>query len=293
MVHVGEDLGYQTTVTSETAVDAGTAVPASRRAADDHAHESRATIACCCTSSPKSRPARSIRARRCPTRRTTELETDVMLNDGEGMIIGGLIDEKDTPRRSKVPYLGDLWRVGFLFRKSDVHQGAQGSRSSRCAADSAVRRRLPELRAGRVGPRGDAAVPRAAVLHRSAVRRRTCRTASAWPGRTFRRRRICRRIEPHAVQLLRGAVAALLRAARSRIRDRTSSTSTRHEFQAEQGGEVAASAPIRAPCRQLLRGSRKRGRRRARRRASTCRRNLPTEGSYYAPGDDSIISDEP
>ena len=63
-----------------------------------------------------------------PNKQTTELETDVMLNDGQGMVIGGLIDEQDhhaTSRRFRT--LGDMWRVGFLFRKSDVHQGAQGS----------------------------------------------------------------------------------------------------------------------------------------------------------------------
>ncbi|MEX2091925.1 MAG: hypothetical protein WD971_04565, partial [Pirellulales bacterium] len=55
-----------------------------------------------------------------PNKKTTELETDIMLDDGEGMVIGGLIDEQDLTNQSKIPYLGDLWRVGFLFRKSDI-----------------------------------------------------------------------------------------------------------------------------------------------------------------------------
>jgi hypothetical protein len=55
-----------------------------------------------------------------PNKKTTELETDVMLEDGQGMIIGGLIDEQDHTTQNKVPYLGDMWRVGFLFRKSDI-----------------------------------------------------------------------------------------------------------------------------------------------------------------------------
>jgi hypothetical protein len=55
-----------------------------------------------------------------PDKQTTELETDVMLNDGQGMVIGGLIKEQDSTIQSKIPYLGDLWRAGFFFRKSDV-----------------------------------------------------------------------------------------------------------------------------------------------------------------------------
>jgi hypothetical protein len=55
-----------------------------------------------------------------PNKRTTELETDVMLKDGEGMVIGGLIDEQDITNQTKWPYLGDLWRVGALFRHSEV-----------------------------------------------------------------------------------------------------------------------------------------------------------------------------
>ena len=55
-----------------------------------------------------------------PNKKETRLETDVMLNDGEGMVIGGLIDETDSTQQSKIPYLGDLWRVGFFFRSSEV-----------------------------------------------------------------------------------------------------------------------------------------------------------------------------
>ena len=55
-----------------------------------------------------------------PERQTTELETDVMLNDGQGMIIGGLIKENDSVTQSKVPYLGNVKGVGWLFRRSEV-----------------------------------------------------------------------------------------------------------------------------------------------------------------------------
>jgi len=55
-----------------------------------------------------------------PEEETTELETDIMLDDGQGMVIGGLIQETDSVVQSKVPYLGEVKGVGWLFRKSEV-----------------------------------------------------------------------------------------------------------------------------------------------------------------------------
>ena len=51
---------------------------------------------------------------------TTEVETTVMLPDGRGMIIGGLIKEEDIDRQSKIPLLGGLWVVGRLFQRRTV-----------------------------------------------------------------------------------------------------------------------------------------------------------------------------
>lgn len=55
-----------------------------------------------------------------PDTRKTQLETDVMLEDGQGMIIGGLIRETDSTVQNKVPYLGEVKGIGWLFRKSEV-----------------------------------------------------------------------------------------------------------------------------------------------------------------------------
>jgi type II secretory pathway component GspD/PulD (secretin) len=55
-----------------------------------------------------------------PQEDTTEVETTVMLADGQGMIIGGLIKEEDTEVQTKIPYLGDLWLVGRLFQRRTV-----------------------------------------------------------------------------------------------------------------------------------------------------------------------------
>jgi type II secretory pathway component GspD/PulD (secretin) len=55
----------------------------------------------------------------------TTLETDVMLNDNQGMVIGGLINEVDQTNQSKIPYLGNVRGVGFLFRRSVVEKKRQ------------------------------------------------------------------------------------------------------------------------------------------------------------------------
>ena len=55
-----------------------------------------------------------------PEEETTELETDVMLDNGQGMIIGGLIKENDSVVQSKIPFIGDVWGVGKLFQRSEV-----------------------------------------------------------------------------------------------------------------------------------------------------------------------------
>lgn len=55
-----------------------------------------------------------------PSERTTEVETTVMLPDGQGMVIGGLITEDDTETDRKIPVLGSLWGIGKLFRKTTV-----------------------------------------------------------------------------------------------------------------------------------------------------------------------------
>ena len=53
-----------------------------------------------------------------PEEETSEVETSVLLSNGKGMVIGGLIQEKDSIIESKVPWLGDLKGVGGLFRRT-------------------------------------------------------------------------------------------------------------------------------------------------------------------------------
>ncbi len=55
-----------------------------------------------------------------PAEDTVEVETDVLLNNGQGLVIGGLIQEIDSNVQSKVPWLGDIPYAGILFQKRQV-----------------------------------------------------------------------------------------------------------------------------------------------------------------------------
>jgi hypothetical protein len=55
-----------------------------------------------------------------PEEETTEVETNVLLPDGRGMVIGGLIQEKNTDSQSKIAWLGDVWMLGKLFQRKTV-----------------------------------------------------------------------------------------------------------------------------------------------------------------------------
>ncbi|HUQ69575.1 MAG TPA: type II and III secretion system protein [Planctomycetaceae bacterium] len=57
-----------------------------------------------------------------PEEDTTQVETTVILPDGNGMIIGGLIKEGDTESQTKIPLVGDLWVVGRFFQRRTVHR---------------------------------------------------------------------------------------------------------------------------------------------------------------------------
>lgn len=57
-----------------------------------------------------------------PEEETTELQSTVLVQDGAGIIIGGLIQETDLERQSKLPFLGDLWLVGRLFQRRSLER---------------------------------------------------------------------------------------------------------------------------------------------------------------------------
>jgi len=47
-------------------------------------------------------------------------ETQVIVNDGEVVVIGGLIKEEETRNIGKIPLLGDIPILGHLFKKTSV-----------------------------------------------------------------------------------------------------------------------------------------------------------------------------
>ncbi|MCG6155830.1 secretin and TonB N-terminal domain-containing protein [Rubinisphaera margarita] len=58
-----------------------------------------------------------------PDKDTTEVDTTVMLPDGQGIVLGGLIQEVDSDRQTKIPYIGDIKYVGRMFgRRTAVRE---------------------------------------------------------------------------------------------------------------------------------------------------------------------------
>jgi type IV pilus assembly protein PilQ len=55
-----------------------------------------------------------------PEEETREVETSVLLDNHQGMIIGGLIDEKDRTEIQKLPWLGDVKYIGKFFQHRKV-----------------------------------------------------------------------------------------------------------------------------------------------------------------------------
>jgi type II secretory pathway component GspD/PulD (secretin) len=55
-----------------------------------------------------------------PSEKTTEVETDVIVESGRGVVIGGLIQERDSNIQTKVPWLGDIPYAGILFQRRQV-----------------------------------------------------------------------------------------------------------------------------------------------------------------------------
>jgi type II secretory pathway component GspD/PulD (secretin) len=55
-----------------------------------------------------------------PDSNTTEVNTKVLLGDGEALVIGGLIKEGDSETVNKLPLLGDAKYVGWIFQRRTI-----------------------------------------------------------------------------------------------------------------------------------------------------------------------------
>ncbi len=108
-----------------------------------------------------------------PEEETRELETSVLLNDHQGMVIGGLIQETDRTVIKKLPWLGDVRHIGKFFQKRE----ATRSRSEIIVAlvphivevDDCPHREHPDHEAGKIE------YERTATPILQGVLQRTCR----------------------------------------------------------------------------------------------------------------------
>jgi type II secretory pathway component GspD/PulD (secretin) len=120
-IQIGEQLGYRVATVTETSttedvefLDLGVVLSVTPRISQDGKVMMRVKPE---VSSGQINPDTEL-----PEEETTEVETDVLLKSGQGMVIGGLIQEKDINIQEKIPCLGDIWLVGKLFQRREIHK---------------------------------------------------------------------------------------------------------------------------------------------------------------------------
>lgn len=119
-MQIGDQLPYRNTATTQTAslqtaqfLDVGVVLEVTPRVTRDGRVMMRVRPE---ISSGEYRPE----ADGLPSKKTTEVETDVLLASGEGLVIGGLIQEVDSNRQNKLPWIGDIPYLGILFQRREV-----------------------------------------------------------------------------------------------------------------------------------------------------------------------------
>ena len=117
-IQIGERLGYRVTTVTETAAVQDVKFLEVGVVLDVTPHISRDNQVILHVN-PKVASGEITEAE-LPEEETTEVETDVCLFDGQGIVIGGLIQEKDSNVQSKVPLLGDIWLIGTLFQQRQI-----------------------------------------------------------------------------------------------------------------------------------------------------------------------------
>ena len=55
-----------------------------------------------------------------PTTSTRTVETEVLIKDGQSVVIGGLVKNESMTKVNKVPILGDIPLIGFIFTRKEV-----------------------------------------------------------------------------------------------------------------------------------------------------------------------------
>lgn len=115
-LQVGQQLGFRVTTTTETSttesvdfLDVGVVLEVTPRISRDGKIMMSVKPE---VSSGQVNPTTGL-----PEEETTELDTDILLCDHEGVMIGGLIQEQDDDLQTKVAWIGDLPYVGRLFQR--------------------------------------------------------------------------------------------------------------------------------------------------------------------------------
>jgi type IV pilus assembly protein PilQ len=56
---------------------------------------------------------------------TNSVKTQVLVNNGETVVLGGVFKSTDLTTTDKVPFLGDIPYVGRLFKRTDITKTKQ------------------------------------------------------------------------------------------------------------------------------------------------------------------------
>ena len=114
-IQIGEQLGFRVTTTTQTSslesvqfLDVGVVLEVTPRITRDGRVLMRIW--------PKVSTGEVSVVTGLPSEETTEVETDVLVNSGQGLVIGGLIQEVDSISANKIPWLGDIPYLGLLFQ---------------------------------------------------------------------------------------------------------------------------------------------------------------------------------
>ena len=55
-----------------------------------------------------------------PSIDTRSVETQVLVNNGQTVVLGGIYETEQSEDQSKVPFLGDIPLIGYLFRSTST-----------------------------------------------------------------------------------------------------------------------------------------------------------------------------
>jgi type IV pilus assembly protein PilQ len=57
-----------------------------------------------------------------PSIDTRQIITQVLVDDGQTVVLGGILETEDRDTVNKVPYLGDIPGLGFLFKSKSKRE---------------------------------------------------------------------------------------------------------------------------------------------------------------------------